>query len=132
MTGLEIIILIAVIALGAAVIGTYLTSGQPALKDMEQQPDKPKFEPRKVTTTQTQAVEHELYDKDLRPIVGSSNTKQDKPSLTQSAQQLVKEIEKVANIPTTQEQSQQLAKDLVNIATQPAKSKNKRRSNKKA
>ena len=37
----------------------------------------------------------------------------------------VKEIEKIAKVPTTQEESQQLAKDLVDIATTTLKKKKK-------
>lgn len=48
-----------------------------------------------------------------------------KARLTQSAQELIKEIEKVSNTPTTPEESQQLAKDLVAIAATSSKKKRK-------
>lgn len=48
-----------------------------------------------------------------------------KARLTQSAQELVKEIEKVTKTPTTQEESQKLVNDLVEIATPSPKKKRK-------
>jgi len=48
-----------------------------------------------------------------------------KARLTESAKELIKEIDKVTNTPTTQEESQQLAKDLVDIVTTPTKKKRK-------
>lgn len=48
-----------------------------------------------------------------------------KARLTESAKELIKEIDKVAKVPTTQEESQQLAKDLVDIVTAPTKKKRK-------
>jgi broad-specificity NMP kinase len=98
MTGFEIIILIGLVVGMAAGIGYYMTKDHPSLKEMTEEP-KEKFQPRKV--------------------IQKTATRQ----LTESAQELVKEIEKVSKVPTTQEESQQLAKDLVNIVTKEKKTK---------
>ena len=95
MNGIEVIILIGLIVVMAAGVGYYMTKELPTLKSMEEDPKKD------ITTCRTQA------------------------SLTQSAMELVKEIEKVTNVPTTQEESQQLAKDIVDVVTTPAKKKKK-------
>jgi hypothetical protein len=95
MNGIEVIVLIASIVIVSAGIGYYMNYGQPTLKSMEEDPKKD------ITTCRTQA------------------------SLTQSAMELIKEIEKVTNVPTTQEESQQLAKDIVDVVTTPAKKKKK-------
>lgn len=95
MNGIEVIILIGLIVVMAAGVGYYMTKELPTLKSMEEDPKKD------ITTYHTQA------------------------SLTQSAMELVKEIEKVTNVPTTQEESQQLAKDLVDVVTTSAKKKKK-------
>ena len=95
MNGIEVIILIGLIVVIAAGVGYYMTKELPTLKSMEEDPKKD------ITTYRTQA------------------------SLTQSAMELVKEIEKVTNVPTTQEESQQLAKDIVDVVTTPAKKKKK-------
>jgi hypothetical protein len=95
MNGIEVIVLIASIVIVSAGIGYYMNYGQPTLKSMEEDPK------NDITTCRTQA------------------------SLTQSAMELIKEIEKVTNVPTTQEESQQLAKDIVDVVTIPAKKKKK-------
>lgn len=95
MNGIEVIILIGLIVVMAAGVGYYMTKELPTLKSMEEDPKKD------ITTCSTQA------------------------SLTQSAMELIKEIEKVTNVPTTQEESQQLAKDIVDVVTIPAKKKKK-------
>ena len=63
----------------------------------------------------------------LEDMKENENTTPDttKARLTQSAQQLVKEIEKVTKTPTTQEESQKLVNDLVEIATASPKKKRK-------
>ncbi len=95
MNGIEVIVLIASIVIVSAGIGYYMNYGQPTLKSMEEDPK------NDITTCRTQA------------------------SLTQSAMELIKEIEKVTNVPTTQEESQQLAKDIVDVVTTSAKKKKK-------
>lgn len=52
-------------------------------------------------------------------------------SLTQSAKELIKQVDKVAKVPTTQEESQQLAKDVVNVATSSTKKNKKHYHNNK-
>ena len=103
MTGLDIITLIAVTIAAAIFIGTYIARKQPPMEDFLEEPKKEKFQPRKVTVTPKQGVSQ----------------------LTESAKELVKEIEKVAKTPTTQQESKQLAKDLVEIATASPKKKRK-------
>ena len=109
MTGFEIIILLLVVVVSAAAIGAYLTKGHPTLEEMTEQDDQEK-------------VTQELDNKDLHPIVAK---KAPTRSLTESAQELIKEIDKVAKVPTTQEESKQLAKDLVELATTSPKKKKK-------
>lgn len=48
-----------------------------------------------------------------------------KARLTESAKELIKEVDRVTSVPTTQEESQQLAKDLVDTVITPAKKKRK-------
>ncbi len=103
MTGLDIITLIAVTIAAAIFVGTYIARKQPPMENFLEQPKKEKFQPKKVTVTPKQGVSQ----------------------LTESAKELVKEIEKVSKTPTTQEESQQLAKDLVEIATATPKKKRK-------
>lgn len=103
MTGFEIIILLIIIVAAATILGYYFSYGQPSLKDMEEdikEEPKEKFQPGKVTQTTTR-------------------------QLTESAKELIKEIEKVSNTPTTPEESQQLAKDFVDAVTKEKKSKPK-------
>lgn len=107
MTGFEIIILLVVVVVSAAAIGAYLTKGHPTLEEMTEQDDQEK-------------VTQELYNKDLRPIVAK---KEPARSLTESAQELIKEIDKVAKVPTTQEESKQLAKDLVEVVIKDKRTK---------
>lgn len=96
MNGIEIIILIAFTAVMSVGMGYYLTKDHPTLESMEEK----------------------------QPEV-KSQKKEPVRSLTESAKELVKEIEKVSKVPTTQEESQQLAKDLVEIATATPKKKRK-------
>ena len=101
MTGIEVIILIASILVVSAGIGYYMNYGQPTLKSMEEDPKKDII-------------------KYPAPV-----------SLTQSAKELVNEIDRVSDVPTTQQQSQQLVKDLVDTATAPTKKKRKHYPKKK-
>lgn len=107
MTGFEIITLLLVVVVSAAAIGAYLTKGHPTLEEMTEQDDREK-------------VTQELHNKDLRPIVAK---KEPVRGLTESAKELVKEIEKASKTPITQEESKQLVKDLVDIVTEEKKSK---------
>lgn len=109
MNGIDIIILIVFTIILSAGIGYYLTKDQPTLEEMTEQDDQ-------------EQLSQDLYNKDLRPIVAK---KEPVRSLTESAKELVKEIEKVSKVPTTQKESQQLAKDLVEIATATPKKKRK-------
>jgi len=95
MNGIEVIILIGLIIVIAAGVGYYMTKELPTLKSMEE-------DPKKDITT---------YPAPL--------------SLTESAKELIKEIDKVAKVPTTPKESQQLAKDLVDVVTTPTKKKKK-------
>lgn len=109
MTGFEIIILLLVIIVSAAAVGFYLTKGQPNLEEMVEQDE------------QSQLTQ-ELCNKDLHPIV---TKKTPTGSLTESAQELIKEVNRVSKVPATQEESQQLVKDLVELATTSPKKKKK-------
>lgn len=109
MTGFEIIILLLVVVVSAAAIGAYLTKGYPTLEEMTEQDDREK-------------VTQGLHNKDLRPIVAK---KEPVRGLTESAKELVKEIEKASKTPITQEESKQLVKDLVELATTSPKKKKK-------
>jgi len=103
MTVTDITILAIVIIVFALGLGAYIARKQPPMENFLEQPKKEKFQPKKVTVTPKQGVSQ----------------------LTESAKELVKEIEKVSKTPTTQEESQQLAKDLVEIATATPKKKRK-------
>jgi hypothetical protein len=94
----DIIFLIIATVILAAVVGTYLTKGQPSLKD--------------------------LY-REVKPKKDITMKGQDLVDLHQSAQDLVKELDRVTGKNTTPEQSKQLAKDLVDIATTSPKKKRK-------
>lgn len=48
MSGFDIVILILVVVISAAVIGVYMNYGTPSLEEMKEEP-KEKFQPRKVT-----------------------------------------------------------------------------------
>lgn len=104
MTGIEVIILIGVITSVAAGIGYYMNYGQPSLGDF------------------TEDLDQDLQDK---PKEKEYKAKAPSRQLTESAQELVKEINKVAKTPTTQEESQQLAKDIVEAVTTTPKKKRK-------
>jgi hypothetical protein len=96
MTGINIIILIVFVVLMSVGMGYYLTKDQPTLKSMEEK--QPVVKPQKKLTVR---------------------------QLTESAKELVKEIEKVSETPITEEQSKEMVKDLVEIATAAPKKKRK-------
>lgn len=95
MNGIEITVLLLTIGVLSTAVGFYLTKDQPSLKDMEESNKK------EITSYPSMRT------------------------LTESAKELVKQIDKVAKTPTTQKESQQLAKDIVEIATTPPKKKRK-------
>ena len=72
MTGFEIIILIVVIGVVAAVIGAYLTKGHPTLEEMT------KNYYNNEEAQEVVDLAKELYNKDLRPIVAKKAPKEEK------------------------------------------------------
>jgi flagellar basal body-associated protein FliL len=79
MNGLEIIILIVLIAIMAAGVGYFLTHGQPTLKEMTEEP-KEKFQPRKVTV---QAPTRQVNDV-VKEVIDATEPKIKKENQTES------------------------------------------------
>lgn len=104
MSGFDIVLLILSVVIIAALIGMFMNYGQPSLGDF------------------TEDLDQDLQDK---PKQKEYKPKAPSRQLTESAQELVKEINKVAKTPTTQEESQQLAKDIVEAVTTTPKKKRK-------
>jgi flagellar basal body-associated protein FliL len=88
MNGLEIIILIVLIAIMAAGVGYFLTHGQPTLKEMTE--DYHKNEEIKEIVDSAL----ELYDKDLRPIVIKQESKIEETQSETSTELVVKKKRK--------------------------------------
>jgi flagellar basal body-associated protein FliL len=88
MNGLEIIILIVLIAIMAAGVGYFLTHGQPTLKEMTE--DYHKNEEIKEIIDSAL----ELYDKDLRPIVIKQESKIEETQSETSTELVVKKKRK--------------------------------------
>jgi len=103
MTGLDIITLIAVTIAAAIFVGTYIARKQPPMEDFLEEPKKEKFQPRKVTVTQKQGI----------------------AQLTESAKELVKEIDNVTGIDTPIKEKEKIVKDIVDNATTTPKKKRK-------
>jgi len=104
MTGFEILMLIGSIIVLGGIVGWYLVEKQPTI-DMflEEEPKKEKFQPRKVTIVKE--------EKNLQ--------------LTESAKELIKEMDKVTGKETSQEQTLDLAKQMVEAAVTTPKKKRK-------
>jgi hypothetical protein len=79
MNGLEIIILIVLIAIMAAGVGYFLTHGQPTLKEMTEEP-KEKFQPRKITV---QAPTRHVNDV-VKEVIDTTEPKIEKEKQTES------------------------------------------------
>jgi hypothetical protein len=103
MTGLDIITLIAVTIAAAIFVGTYIARKQPPMEEFLEQPKKQKFQPRKVTVAPKQGI----------------------AQLTQSAKELIKEVDKVTGKETSPEETSQLAKQMVEAAVTTPKKKRK-------
>jgi hypothetical protein len=104
MTVFEILILITSVIGIALAIGIYVNYGQPSLEDLT-----------------------EDLDQDFEEKVEVKETKEIFPSrrLTESAQELVKEIERVTGGEVTQEGSIKTVEDLTGTLTTPLKKKRK-------
>jgi hypothetical protein len=103
MTGLDIITLIAVTIAAAIFVGTYIARKQPPMEDFLEEPKKEKFQPRKVTVTQKQGI----------------------AQLTESAKELVKEIDNVTGVDTPIKEKEKIVKDIVDNTTTTPKKKRK-------
>lgn len=105
MSGFDIVLLILSVIIIAALIGMVMNYGQPSLGDFTEDLD--------------QDFQDKPKEKEYKPKAPSRK-------LTETAQELVKEINKVAKTPTTEEESKQLAKEIVEIATETPKKKKKK------
>jgi hypothetical protein len=103
MTGLDIITLIAVTIAAAIFVGTYISRKQPPMEDFLEEPEKEKFQPRKVTVTPKQGI----------------------AQLTESAKELVKEIDNVTSVDTPIKEKEKIVKDIVDNTTTTPKKKRK-------